>query len=142
MSRAGAPFGRVRPGTARERKAHCAFMLVCAQSFSFDLVSARAACLCSAHDLAIASCCCSCSCFALALALALHFTSLPRVAGCSTHTSSLPYSTASCITHARSEPQLGQSGWSRRRHEFQRQAHARSSSRQGCIHLLSHFSQR
>ena len=69
MSRAGAPFGRVRPGTARERKAHCAFMLVCAQSFSFDLVSARAACLCSAHDLAIASCCCllmfvlcSCSC--------------------------------------------------------------------------------
>ena len=71
MSRAGAPFGRVRPGTARERKAHCAFMLVCAQSFSFDLVSARAACLCSAHDLAIASCCCSCSCFALALALAL-----------------------------------------------------------------------
>ena len=63
--------GRVRPGTARERKAHCAFMLVCAQSFSFDLVSARAACLCSAHDLAIASCCCSCSCFALALALAL-----------------------------------------------------------------------
>ena len=69
MSRAGAPFGRVRPGTARERKAHCAFMLVCAQSFSFDLVSARAACLCSAHDLAIASCCCSCSCFALALAL-------------------------------------------------------------------------
>ena len=63
--------GSVRPGTARERKAHCAFMLVCAQSFSFDLVSARAACLCSAHDLAIASCCCSCSCFALALALAL-----------------------------------------------------------------------
>ena len=62
---------RVRPGTARERKAHCAFMLVCAQSFSFDLVSARAACLCSAHDLAIASCCCSCSCFALALALAI-----------------------------------------------------------------------
>ena len=73
MSRAGAPFGRVRPGTARERKAHCAFMLVCAQSFSFDLVSARAACLCSAHDLAIASCCCSCSCFALALALALAY---------------------------------------------------------------------
>ena len=71
MSRAGAPFGRVRPGTARERKAHCAFMLVCAQSFSFDVVSARVACLCSAHDLAIASCCCSCSCFALALALAL-----------------------------------------------------------------------
>ena len=70
MSRAGAPYGRVRPGTARERKAHCAFMLVCAQSFSFDLVSARAACLCSAHDLAIASCCCSCSCFALALYLA------------------------------------------------------------------------
>ena len=65
--------GRVRPGTARERKAHCAFMLVCAQSFSFDLVSARAACLCSAHDLAIASCCCSCSCFALALALALAY---------------------------------------------------------------------
>ena len=73
MSRAGAPFGRVRPGTARERKAHCAFMLVCAQSFSFDLVSARAACLCSARDLAIASCCCSCSCFALALALALAY---------------------------------------------------------------------
>ena len=65
--------GRVRPGTARERKAHCAFMLVCAQSFSFDLVSARAACLCSARDLAIASCCCSCSCFALALALALAY---------------------------------------------------------------------
>ena len=63
--------GRARPGRARGRKAHCAFMLVCAQSFSFDLVSARAACLCSAHDLAIASCCCSCSCFALALALAL-----------------------------------------------------------------------
>ena len=62
--------GRVRPGTARERKANCAFMLVCAQSFSFDLVSAPAACLCSAHDLAIASCCCSCSCFALALAFA------------------------------------------------------------------------
>ena len=62
--------GRVRPGTARERKAYCAFMLVCAQSFSFDLGSARAACLCSAHDPAIASCGCSCSCFALALALA------------------------------------------------------------------------
>ena len=63
--------GSVRPGAARERKAHCAFTLVCAQSFSFDLVSARAACLCSARDLAIASCRCSCSCFARAPALAL-----------------------------------------------------------------------
>ena len=63
--------GSVRPGTARERKAACAFMLVCAQLLSSDLVYARAACLCSAHDIAIASCCCSCSCFALALALAL-----------------------------------------------------------------------
>ena len=53
---------RVRPGTARERKAPCALLLGCVRLLSFDLVYACAPCLCSARDLVICSCFCYCSC--------------------------------------------------------------------------------
>ena len=66
MSHAGV---RVRPGTARERKAQCALLLVCARLLSFDLVYACAPCLYFARDLVI--CSCSCSCYLLSLLLLL-----------------------------------------------------------------------
>ena len=52
--------GRVRPGTARKRKAQCAFMLICAQLLSFDVVDylaharARARAPIRARDRALA----------------------------------------------------------------------------------------